>query len=139
MPEPGACARRLEAGEKQSEKRRRTCKPSRVPALAKFTRRGERRLLALIGAGATLAEAARAVEISRQALYDRTRTDVLFAERVRVARERRQSTALPVDPAELDWRAAARQLEIDAPERWAVAGGVGDPFDFAPFDVGDGA
>jgi hypothetical protein len=37
-----------------------------MPAPAKFTQRRERRLLTLIESGATIAEAARAVEISRQ-------------------------------------------------------------------------
>jgi hypothetical protein len=89
-----------------------------VPAPAKFTRRRERRLLALIEAGATIAEASRAVEISRQALYDRTRADVFFAERLRDAREQRTSALVPIEP--LDWRVVARQLEAEHPQRWSL-------------------
>jgi hypothetical protein len=60
-----------------------------MSAPAKFTPRRERRLLALIGAGASVAEAARAVEISRQVLYRHARADPAFAELLRAARERR--------------------------------------------------
>jgi hypothetical protein len=97
-----------------------------MPAPAKFTRRRERRLLTLIEGGATIAEACRAVEISRQALYDRARDDVLFGERLRDAREQRTPALDSIDA--LDWREAARRLEADDPLRWALKGS-GEPFD----------
>ena len=111
----------LVSREKNRENGRRTCKPSidNMPAPAKFTPRRERRLLALIEGGATIAEASRAVEISRQALYDRTRADVFFAERLRAARESR-APALAGETELPDWREAAEQLEREYPERWAL-------------------
>jgi hypothetical protein len=81
----------------------------------------------LIEAGATIAEACQAVEISRQTLYRRARSHAAFAELLRAAREQMRPTA--DDPfAQFDWREAAKQLEAEHPENWKLS----DPFDFDP-------
>ncbi len=73
-----------------------------MPAHAKFTRRRERRLLALIENGATISEASRALEVSRQTVYRRARADAFFAVELRAARTQ---TCAPVgEVAPLDWR-----------------------------------
>jgi hypothetical protein len=84
-----------------------------MPAHA-ISRRRERRFLALIEAGATIAEACRAVEISRPTVYRRVRDDASFAYRLGLARAR------PPGPPVEDWRAAAAILESNFPERWAL-------------------
>ena len=89
-----------------------------MPAPAKFTPRRERRPLPLIGAGASVAEAARAVEISRQVLYRHARADPVFAELLRAAREQRDPDPFAVEPP--DWREIAAQLELEHPDRWAL-------------------
>jgi hypothetical protein len=83
-------------------------------------------LLALIEAGATLAEAARAVDVSRMTIHRHRRADPAFAVLLGAARRPRG-----FDPGEpLDWREAALVLESNAPERWALPGDPFDPFDF---------
>jgi transposase len=97
-----------------------------MPAHATLTRKRERRALALIGGGASVAEASRAIEVSRSTFYRRVRSDPLFAELLRAAREQRAPDPVPVEPP--DWREIARQLEREHPEHWALP----DPFDFDP-------
>jgi hypothetical protein len=87
-----------------------------MPAHTKFTRRRERRVLALIDAGATIAEASRAVSVSRQTVYRRARSDAAFAHRLDLARIRLAGAPAPSD----DWRASAAFLESAFPERWAL-------------------
>jgi hypothetical protein len=72
--------------------------------------------LALVAAGATIAEAGRAVCVSRSMIYRSARASPRFAERLAAAREDRALT--PVEA--LDWREAARWLEVESPERWAL-------------------
>jgi hypothetical protein len=97
----------------------RTWKPSDMPAPVKLTARRERRLLALIAAGATLAEASRATQISRQAVNRHARTDAIFADRLRRARDQVRPSRL--DPASAhDWREIAAKLERQDPLRWAL-------------------
>jgi hypothetical protein len=55
------------------------------------------------------------VGISRQTVYRHARTDSAFAARLRAVREHR-----PPASAVLDWTDAAHQLEVEAPERWAL-------------------
>ena len=86
-----------------------------MAAQAKLTRRRERRVLALIAGGATIAEASRAVEVSRQTLYRHARADATFSAQLDAARER-----LPAMVEPLDWRAAAQYLEREHPERWRL-------------------
>jgi hypothetical protein len=78
----------------------------------------------LIGAGATISEAARAVQVARQTVYRRAAEDLAFAHRLDLARVR-----VPGPPPVDDWRVIARQLETEHPEDWALPG-VGDTFDF---------
>jgi hypothetical protein len=68
--------------------------------------------LALVAAGATIAEAGRAVSVSRSMIYRAVRADSRFAVRLAAARENRAPT--------LNWREAARWLEVESPERWAL-------------------
>jgi hypothetical protein len=65
--------------------------------------------LALVAAGATIAEAGRAVRVSRSMIYRAARANPRFAERLAAARENRAPT--------LNWREAARWLEAEHPER----------------------
>jgi hypothetical protein len=83
----------------------------------KFTQRRERRFLALLDAGASVAEAARAVQLSRMTIYRHAQADPLFAHHLELARIR-----LPGPPVELDdhWRETAAFLKQTAPERWAL-------------------
>lgn len=74
-------------------------------------------------AGATIAEACRAVEISRPTVYRRVRGDAAFASPLDLARAHRSG------PPVGDWRAAAAILESNFPERWSLPGDLGDPFD----------
>jgi hypothetical protein len=90
------------------------------------SRRRERRFLALVEAGATVAEACRAVGVSRTTIYRRARDVSEFAHRLDLARA---PVAGPPDGAlgdPLDWREIASRLEAESPERWALPG---DQFD----------
>jgi hypothetical protein len=100
-----------------------------MPAHA-ISRRRERRFLVLIEAGATISEAARAVQVSRQTVYGRAAEDLAFAHRLELARVR-----LPGPPPVDDWRVIARQLETEHPQDWALPGDAGDPFDTFDFDA----
>jgi hypothetical protein len=91
-----------------------------MPAHA-ITRRRERRLLALIEAGASISEASRATQVSRTTVYRHTRADTTFAHRLDRARVR--VAGPPVE----DWRTAAAFLEREHPEQWALRD--------APFDL----
>jgi hypothetical protein len=73
------------AREKTAKNGRRTCNASAMPAHA-ISRRRERRFLALVEAGATLAEAALAAQVSRQTVYRRARSDASFAHCLDLAR-----------------------------------------------------
>ncbi len=81
----------------------------------KLTPRRQNRLVKLMAGGATLAEAARACRLSREAVYKHARTDSAFAARLAAARARGPA---PVPVA--DWRAIAEQLERAHPERWGL-------------------
>jgi hypothetical protein len=91
---------------------------------AKFTSRREGRFLTLVEAGATVAEAARAVQLSRMTIHRHRRADTLFAHRLDLARIR--PAGPPVELPD-DWRDAAHMLEQISPERWAPP-----DFDFDP-------
>jgi hypothetical protein len=104
-----------------------------MPARVQLTRRRERRLLKLIECGATVAEACRAVEITRKTIYRHARADMIFAERLRAARERRQSP-LSAESALAGWREIAARLEREYPERWASFDGSTASFDAFDFD-----
>jgi transposase len=84
-----------------------------MPAHAKFTRRRERRLVELVVAGATIAEASRAVEVSRMTVYRHARADPALAARLCAAR-----TGHPTSVELLDWREIAERLERTDPLRW---------------------
>jgi hypothetical protein len=104
-----------------------------MAAPAKLTRRRENRLLELIATGVTLAEASRAIEVSRKTIYKHARADAVFAELLRDARESRASTMVETELP--DWRAIARQLEAEHPERWSLpddGATIVPPFDFDP-------
>jgi DNA-binding CsgD family transcriptional regulator len=102
----------------------------RVSAPLQLTPRRERRLLKLVQAGVTVAEASRAVAISRQTVWRHARADAVFAVQLQAARAgSRWSAGQPLD----DWREAALMLERTDPVRWALPGGDDDPFrDFDP-------
>jgi hypothetical protein len=95
-----------------------------MPAHA-ISRRRERRFLVLIAAGATISEAARAVQVSRQAVYCHAHKDLAFAHRLDLARVR-----VPGPPLVEDWRVIAKRLEVNDPLRWANTGDSGDSLDF---------
>lgn len=92
--------------------------PCPVAAHPKLTYRRETRLLALLVFGEPLECACRAIGISSTAIRKRMARDVVFAERVRAAREHR---AVPALATAYDWRAVAAQLEAEHPDRWALA------------------
>jgi hypothetical protein len=105
-----------------------------MPAPAKLTRRRANRLLELVESGVSVAEASRAVRLSRKTIYKHARADELFDVQLKAARAGSRSIAPPVE----DWRAAAARLEANDPLRWSLPGAAGDAFDFDP-GVGDGA
>jgi transposase len=84
-----------------------------MPAHAKLTARRERRLIELVESGARIAEASRAVEVSRMTVYRHTQTDPAFAARLRAAR-----TGTPAPVELVDWREIAEQLERENPLEW---------------------
>jgi hypothetical protein len=73
--------------------------------------------LVLIEAGASVAEASRAVQLSHMTIYRHAQADPTVANRLDGARVR-----LPGHPTEPpdDWREAAAFLESAFPERWAL-------------------
>ena len=99
---------------------------------AKFTRRRERRFLALLDAGASVAEAARAVQLSRMTIYRHAQADPVFAHHLDVAR---LGLCPPVELPD-DWREAAAFLESAFPERWALPDSFGIDADRALADLG---
>lgn len=94
-----------------------------MPARAKLTRRRERRLIALLEAGESLAAACRAIDVSAEAVRRKAIRDPMFSARVAAARGGRAPTRRP-----LDWLIARKQLEHQHPQRWARS----DPDDLPP-------
>jgi hypothetical protein len=89
---------------------------------AKVARGRERRFLTLVDSGAPVAEASRAVAVSRQTVYCQARADVAFAHGLDLARV--GLTGLPVELPD-ERRDAAALLESAFPEPWALP----DPLD----------
>lgn len=87
-----------------------------MPAHPKLIGRRERRLLALIQAGASINEASRAVLISKQAVHRHARTDPVFAAKLRAARR----PAPVTDPLAPGWMESALWLEREADD-WSVS------------------
>lgn len=87
-----------------------------MPAPVKLTTRRERRLLTLIENGASVAEASRAIEVSRTSIYRRARADASFAMRLQLARGRGHRAAIAAG----DWSASTKMAETDSPEHWAL-------------------
>ena len=76
-----------------------------MAARLKLTPRRQNRVVALMAPGASLAEAARACQLTRGALYKRAERDPNFAARLEAARARQ---AAPVEA--IDWRVIAHRL-----------------------------
>lgn len=98
-----------------------------MAAPAKFTSSRRGRLLALLSAGATLSEGARAIGVSRQTVYQRAAVDPAFALLLDDARgPGRQAPGpydrvdAPLDPLFSDWEKSARLLERDYSDHWAL-------------------
>jgi hypothetical protein len=98
-----------------------------VAARPKLTASRETRLLALLAFGEKLEPACRAINVSSTAVRKRAQRDLAFAERLAAARENRSLV-------EADWRAAARWLEVEHPEHWALVDGSDSSFDAFDFD-----
>ncbi|HEX4187084.1 MAG TPA: hypothetical protein VHY83_04215 [Solirubrobacteraceae bacterium] len=102
-----------------------------MSAPLKLTSRRETRLLELVALGANVTEAARAVQLSRWTVSRHAQQDPVFAARLDAARELATSANSQTDPApDDDWLAAAKFLESEHPDRWALPD--------LPLDVGVG-
>jgi hypothetical protein len=86
-------------------------------------------LLALLAFGESFEASCRAINVSSTAVRKRAQRDRAFAERLAAARENRAATLEP------DWREAARRLEVEHPERWALPDSFGIDADSALADL----
>lgn len=92
----------------------------------KLTAQRQDRLIAIVALGESLEAACRAVEVSATAVRKCAQRDLLFAARLRAARERARGAAVQ------DWEVAAQLLERGFGDHWSMppsapAWDVGDP------------
>lgn len=113
------------AVEKTEKSRGDVSRLGAVSTPVKLTGRRESRFLALLQMGVTVAEACRAVGVSRQTVYRHAHENAGFGVRLASARIIGRAPVSAVgarisDPDGLNWQMAAAQLERDFPERWAL-------------------